>query len=84
MAGVVIEHEQIKDILKVMREISPQCKLLADETYHGMRVNDGVIPPSAAILGPDVITVSSMSKTYGLPGTWEFGTRGFPNIETRC
>ncbi len=71
MTGVVVEQEQIKDILKVMREISPQCKLLVDETYHGMRVNAGVIPPSAAILGADVIAVSSMSKTYGLPGMRE-------------
>jgi aspartate/methionine/tyrosine aminotransferase len=66
--GVVIAPEQIKEIVKVMREISPQCKLLVDETYHGMRVNEGVVPPSAAILGSDVIAVSSMSKTYGLPG----------------
>jgi aspartate/methionine/tyrosine aminotransferase len=67
---VVIAPEQIKEIVKVMREISPQCKLLVDETYHGMRVNEGVVPPSAAILGSDVIAVSSMSKTYGLPGTY--------------
>lgn len=40
--------------------------LLVDETYRDMAAGDP--PPVAATLGDHVISVSSMSKTYGLPG----------------
>ncbi len=42
------------------------CYLLVDETYRELDF-DGVAP-SAACLGDHVITVSSMSKAYGVPG----------------
>lgn len=44
----------------------PGCCLLVDETYREMAFD--YVPPVAATLGPHVISVSSMSKTYGLPG----------------
>lgn len=42
------------------------CLLLVDETYREMGY-DAVLPPAAS-LSPSVISVSSLSKTYGLPG----------------
>src|SRR6185369_2891217 len=42
------------------------CHLLFDETYREMSF--GAILPPAAALSPNVISVSSLSKTYGLPG----------------
>jgi len=42
------------------------CKLLVDETYREMTFGDML--PSAASLSPNAISVSSLSKTYGLPG----------------
>lgn len=44
----------------------PGCRLLIDETYREMAFD--YVPPVAATLGPHVLSVSSMSKTYGLPG----------------
>jgi len=42
------------------------CFLLVDETYMDMNFDAPV--PIAASLAPHVITVSSLSKSYGLPG----------------
>ncbi len=42
------------------------CHLLFDETYREMSF--GAVLPPAAALSPNVISVSSLSKTYGLPG----------------
>jgi aspartate/methionine/tyrosine aminotransferase len=41
--------------------------LLVDETYRDL-THDGAPPPLAAALGEHVVSVSSMSKAYGLPG----------------
>ena len=42
------------------------ARLLLDETYREMTFGDAL--PVAASLSPSVISVSSLSKTYGLPG----------------
>ncbi|HEV7136401.1 MAG TPA: pyridoxal phosphate-dependent aminotransferase [Steroidobacteraceae bacterium] len=42
------------------------CRLVVDETYRDLRF--GELPHLAAALGPHVISVSSLSKAYGIPG----------------
>ena len=42
------------------------CRLLVDETYRDMSY--GTPLPTAASLSPHAISVSSMSKSYGVPG----------------
>ncbi|MGH8325993.1 MAG: pyridoxal phosphate-dependent aminotransferase [Steroidobacteraceae bacterium] len=42
------------------------CRLLVDETYRDLSY--GEMPHLAASLGPHVISVSSLSKAYGIPG----------------
>jgi aspartate/methionine/tyrosine aminotransferase len=42
------------------------CRLVVDETYRDLCY--GKLPPLAASLGPQVISVSSLSKAYGIPG----------------
>jgi len=42
------------------------CRLLVDETYRDMVF--GTKPPLAATIAPHVLSVSSMSKAYGIPG----------------
>ena len=42
------------------------CRLLVDETYREMTFGGPL--PSAATLTPQAISVSSLSKTYGIPG----------------
>lgn len=42
------------------------CRLVVDETYRDLSY--GELPPLAASLGPQVISVSSLSKAFGAPG----------------
>jgi aspartate/methionine/tyrosine aminotransferase len=42
------------------------CRLVVDETYRDLCY--GRLPHPAASLGPHVISVSSLSKAYGIPG----------------
>lgn len=42
------------------------CRLVVDETYRDLSY--GEPPPLAASLGPQVISVSSLSKAFGAPG----------------
>ena len=42
------------------------CRLVVDETYRDL-CHDRV-PPLAASLGPQVVSVSSLSKAFGIPG----------------
>ncbi len=47
-------------------EAHPMARLLVDETYRELAYGDPL--PVAAGLSERAISVSSMSKTYGLPG----------------
>ena len=62
--GVMISEEEMKKIVKVVEDHG--CTLLVDETYREMAY--GKIPPMVASLSQRVLSVSSVSKTYGLPG----------------
>jgi aspartate/methionine/tyrosine aminotransferase len=54
------------DALVALVESHPTARLLLDETYRELAYADPL--PLAASLSPRVLGVSSMSKTYGLPG----------------
>lgn len=62
--GSVISEAQLKEIINIAEQSN--CYLLVDETYRDMAFADPV--PWAASLSPNVISVSSLSKTYGMPG----------------
>ena len=62
--GVVIPDDQMQALVALTRERG--VLLLVDETYREMCFGD--IPPVAASFGDHVISVSSLSKTYGIPG----------------
>lgn len=72
--GMVMTEDEIRAVLDLVREHSKRtghdCRLLVDETYRDMQAlgPNGELPPLAATFGNDVISVSSMSKTYGMPG----------------
>eukprot|EP01112_Ceratiomyxa_fruticulosa_P013230 TRINITY_DN3705_c0_g1_i1.p1 TRINITY_DN3705_c0_g1~~TRINITY_DN3705_c0_g1_i1.p1 ORF type:complete len:390 (-),score=80.45 TRINITY_DN3705_c0_g1_i1:98-1267(-) len=63
--GTVISRDDLIQIVKIAKDNKQY--LIVDETYKDM-VYDGPVPPLAATLGDHVISVSSLSKTYGLPG----------------
>lgn len=62
--GVLIDENKLKAIIKVIEE--KQTYLLLDETYREMCFGEKL--PVAATLSERVISISSMSKSYGLPG----------------
>jgi aspartate/methionine/tyrosine aminotransferase len=62
--GVMLSEHDLRDLAALTR--AKGCRLLVDETYRDLSY-DGVLP-LAASLGPHVISVSSLSKAYGVPG----------------
>jgi aspartate/methionine/tyrosine aminotransferase len=62
--GVMYGEAELRALVELTR--SKGCHLLVDETYRDLSY-DGVLP-LAASLGDHVISVSSLSKAYGVPG----------------
>lgn len=62
--GVCLTAAQLREAASIAADAG--CRLLVDETYRDMVF--GEKPALAATLGPHVISVSSMSKSFGIPG----------------
>lgn len=62
--GQVLELSALRAIIEGVERAG--CRLLVDETYREMTFGD--LLPVAATLSDRVISVSSLSKTYGIPG----------------
>ena len=62
--GVMMSEADLRGV--VARVESAGCRLLVDETYREMTFGDPL--PVAATLSDRAISVSSLSKTYGIPG----------------
>jgi aspartate/methionine/tyrosine aminotransferase len=62
--GTMISEDDLKEIIKMVE--ASNAYLLFDETYRDMSFKFKL--PIAASLSERVISVSSLSKTYGLPG----------------
>jgi aspartate/methionine/tyrosine aminotransferase len=62
--GVCLRQEEMQQLANIAQE--HHIPLLVDETYRDMTF--GPLPPLASAWGDHVISVSSLSKTYGLPG----------------
>ena len=63
--GSTITPRELEALVALV-ESHPVARLLVDETYRELAYGDPL--PMAATLSPRVLAVSSMSKTYGLPG----------------
>jgi aspartate/methionine/tyrosine aminotransferase len=61
--GTILRETELNEIVSIIE--SKGCYLILDETYRDMTNNP---PPVAATLSPNIISVSSFSKAYGLPG----------------
>jgi len=61
--GAMLDETELQHIINIIEK--KQCLLLFDETYREMTF--GEMLPVAASFNPCVISVSSLSKTYGLP-----------------
>jgi aspartate/methionine/tyrosine aminotransferase len=62
--GVVLSEADLRRLIEITAKKG--CTLLVDETYRDMAF--GKPTPFAAALAPHVVSVCSLSKTYGLPG----------------
>jgi aspartate/methionine/tyrosine aminotransferase len=62
--GQTLGEEDLRRIVALVERAG--CRLLVDETYREMTF--GGPPPCAATLSDRAISVSSLSKTYGMPG----------------
>jgi aspartate/methionine/tyrosine aminotransferase len=62
--GVMLSEEELSGLVELTAQHG--CRLLVDETYRDLSF-DGALPPAAS-LGDHVISVSSLSKAYGVPG----------------
>ena len=62
--GTSMTEVELRAVVQLVE--SRGCTLLVDETYREMAY--GAVLPCAASLSKSVISVSSLSKTYGLPG----------------
>lgn len=63
-AGSIISTQDLEAVVKIIE--ASNAYLLMDETYR--ELSYGSPPPPAASLSPKVISVSTMSKAYGVPG----------------
>jgi len=63
--GSTITPRELEALVALV-ESHPVARLLVDETYRELAYGDPL--PMAATQSPRVLAVSSMSKTYGLPG----------------
>jgi aspartate/methionine/tyrosine aminotransferase len=62
--GMMLTLDQLNQLAALARQQG--CRLLVDETYRDLSLEPAL--PLAASLGPQVISVSSLSKAYGVPG----------------
>ena len=62
--GTVLSEDELQEVVSLVE--SKGCWLVFDETYRDMAFGSPL--PMAASLSPNVISVSSFSKSYGLPG----------------
>ena len=61
----MISEEDLQEVINLVE--SHDIFLLFDETYRHMASDENLLPPAVS-LSPKVISISSMSKCYGLPG----------------
>lgn len=62
--GVTYSESDLRLLIDLAR--NRRCYLLVDETYRNLSYGEAL--PLAASLAPHVISVSSLSKAYGVPG----------------
>jgi aspartate/methionine/tyrosine aminotransferase len=64
--GSIISEKELREVIDVVE--SYETFLLFDETYRHMAYGENLLPPAAS-LSDRVVSITGMSKCYGLPGT---------------
>ena len=63
-SGITVDQAALRQIGELARDVG--ARVLVDEVYRDILFEDA--PPVAASLGPQFITTSSLTKSYGLSG----------------
>ncbi|WP_273565458.1 pyridoxal phosphate-dependent aminotransferase [Maribacter halichondriae] len=66
--GTIHSKEEILEISERLNNQYPNCKLIIDETYREATYGDNDVIKTYAGLRENIITISSLSKSYGTPG----------------
>lgn len=66
-SGTLLEPSRLEELLFRLDAMNSDCTVLVDETYREATCS-GDVPASFSTLSPRVVTVSSLSKSYGVPG----------------
>lgn len=67
-SGVRFTEAEIRDLVTIVEQRSPDAVVFVDETYRSSTYGDAAVPASTATLSPHVVTCSSLSKAHGAPG----------------
>lgn len=67
-SGVAVPYDTLREIVALMQQRCPGAFLIVDDIYREAAFGDDPVAPSALGLGPQVITVASLSKCHGAPG----------------
>jgi aspartate/methionine/tyrosine aminotransferase len=67
-SGVRFTEAEIRDLVTIVEQRSPDAVVFVDETYRASTYGDAPVPTSMATLSPRVVTCSSLSKAHGAPG----------------
>ena len=66
--GTTLSVEKVEKISIRLNNEYPNCRLLIDETYREATYGNNEVIPTFAGFKDNIITVSSLSKSYGTPG----------------
>jgi hypothetical protein len=67
-SGVAVPLEILQEIVNAMSEVCPDAYLTVDETYRVASYGDDPVVDTAIHLGPQVVSVASLSKCHGAAG----------------
>jgi aspartate/methionine/tyrosine aminotransferase len=67
-SGIVIPRDTLAQMYRSIEEIAPNAYFVVDEIYRESTYGDDAISATAIDLGPKVVTIASLSKSYGAPG----------------
>jgi aspartate/methionine/tyrosine aminotransferase len=67
-SGVSVPLDTLAQMYRAIEELSPNAYLVVDEVYRESTYGDEPVAQTAIDLGPKVVTLASLSKSYGAPG----------------
>lgn len=67
-SGVTVPVDTLAQMYRAIEELCPNAYFVVDEIYRESTYGDEPVAQTAIDLGPKVVTLASLSKSYGAPG----------------